>query len=225
MARVSTSNSAAEGAHPAPLLAVRDAVKRYGSRTVIDVPHLDIWEGDRIQLIGTNGSGKSTLARLLVGHGVPTSGRVTSGAGTIALLPQSGGFYRQMTLFQNLLAIARLHGRRSQMNEYTEQAVTALGLAPFLDRPVVTLSGGMQRLAGIAAIFGAQPAAIVLDEPFAGLDSEKSARVRDLLRDHTSAFRFVIVLGHQVDDALDMPRIVHVEGGAITSDSGEGARA
>lgn len=217
MEHASTLSSPAE---PAALISLRGAVKRYGRRAILNVAELDIGEGDRIQLIGANGSGKSTLARILARHGSPTSGQIAfrgAARGPVALLPQSGGFYRQMTLFQNLVAIARLHGRRSELNEYTEHAVTALGLAPYLDRPVVNLSGGMQRLAGIACVFGAQPAALILDEPFAGLDAEKAQRVRDLLQSHTGGFHFLMVLGHQPDDTLGLPRIIRITGGEIAA--------
>ena len=228
MERESTLNSRTEAGSPESLVSVRDVLKRYGSRKVLRIQRFDIPEGDRIQLLGANASGKSTLARLLAGYGAPTSGRVIrSGPARwpIGLLTQTGGVYRQLTLLQNLIVIARLHGRRSELNEYTEQAVTDLGLAPFLDRPVITLSGGLQRLSALAAVLCAHPAAIILDEPFAGLDAEKAERVREVIRKRTSAFHFVMVLGHNEDKTLGLDRVVRIESGAIASDAGGGAGA
>ncbi|MEO0981972.1 MAG: ATP-binding cassette domain-containing protein [Pseudomonadota bacterium] len=202
-----------------PILRLSAAVKRYGGRTVLNVDRFEVFEDDRIELIGANASGKSTLTRILAGYGRLSAGDVErapdlSGR-AIGLLPQSGGLYRDLTLMENLVAITRLMGRKGQVHPHSERVLAELDLFDYLDRKAATLSGGIQKLGALAALISARPAGLILDEPFAGLDPAKSQIVADLIKNDAYPFRFIIVTSHKAQDLFPDSRVIQIQDGRI----------
>jgi ABC-type multidrug transport system ATPase subunit len=167
-----------------PLIRIRHLVKCYGSVRALHVEHFDVLEGDRVLLTGRNGSGKSTLVRLLAGVGRPTGGTVEVDRGLtrqpVGYVPQSGGLHPDATVRENLGRRLRLFGTR--LGGAADHALLdALGLEEFLDTRVSELSVGYQRLALVAAAFLAQPRWMLWDEPFAGVDADKTAAIAHVL--------------------------------------------
>lgn len=213
-----------DGTSQGPLLAIRSGVKRYGGRPILNIAHLEIGDGERIELIGSNASGKSTLARILAGQARLTKGRLdwgsSLGRGRIAFLPQSGGLYRDLTLMQNVITIARLYGRKGSIDAYGERILFDLGLLEFLDKKAALLSGGTQKLAALAALIVARPAGLILDEPFAGLDAERATSVRAVLSEGTYPVRFIVVTGHAPMGLFRDGRVITLAGGEIVTRTG-----
>ena len=226
MAHVSTSHSTGEDGLPSgnrSLISLRGIQKRYGRKHILDIPEFNIYRNDRIELVGSNASGKSTLARLIAGYAKPNRGHICHSYemkdARIGLLRQSGGLYRDLTLMQNMVLVARLFGRRDAITPYSERAISVLEIGPYLDRKVVTLSGGLQRLGALAALVSARPAALVLDEPFAALDETKIKCVRSVLNSDHNAFQFLVVTGHAPQNVFPTSRVVTISDGKISSTS------
>ena len=227
MAHVSTSNSQGDGGSPVEsdaIISLRGIQKRYGRKQILDIPEFDIRRSDRIELIGANASGKSTLARLIAGYAKPNRGHILRSAelktARIGLLRQTGGLYRDLTLMQNIVMIARLFGRRDAITPHSERVISALEIGPYLDRKSGTLSGGLQRLSALAALISARPAALILDEPFAGLDETKVELVRSVLNSDHPKFQFVVVTGHTPQSIFPSSRVVNISEGKVVGTQG-----
>ncbi|MGQ9780492.1 MAG: ABC transporter ATP-binding protein [Bacillota bacterium] len=141
-------------------------------------------------LLGPNGAGKTTLMRILATLIPPSRGEVTICGHSLAeaaairrilgYLPQTFGFYPQLSVYETLEYFAVLSQvRRSRAELY--ELLELVGLADFLRRPVHTLSGGMRQRLGIAVALVNRPRVLIVDEPTAGLDPEARVDFRNLL--------------------------------------------
>jgi len=206
MALSSTSTPGAERAGAgAALLQLENVAKRYNGKVAIHVDRLQIAEGDAINFIGANASGKSTLLRIIAGVTRPSYGRVrrTPGARHLrpVLVPQSGGLYPSLTLIENMEAIARLFGVALPADDRAIPGLFELGLHELVDRRIGELSGGYRRLAAIATAMAMAPGGLLLDEPFAGLDPQKSEQLRKFLAVARPNMSFVAITGHESEAA------------------------
>jgi NitT/TauT family transport system ATP-binding protein len=130
-------------------------------------------------MIGPSGCGKSTLIRLLAGFEEPTSGSITingqpvSGPGRDRLvLFQESALFPWMNTWDNVLYGPRARGEANQQTlELAEFLLNKVGLAQFRKKYPTQLSGGMQRRAELARAMINNPAVMILDEPFRGLDA------------------------------------------------------
>jgi sulfonate transport system ATP-binding protein len=130
-------------------------------------------------MIGPSGCGKSTLIRLLAGFEKPSSGSITidghqvSGPGRDRLvLFQESALFPWMTTWDNILYGPRARGEATkETRELAEFLLSKVGLAQFRKKYPTQLSGGMQRRAELARAMINNPAVMILDEPFRGLDA------------------------------------------------------
>ena len=170
-------------------LALDRVTKVYPGRvTALRDTSLAVAAGERACLLGPNGAGKTTVVRLLRGALQPTSGRVSVAGAPgdapafldarreMGIVPQQPGMYDDLRLGEYFALVRRLYGRGDP-----GEVVARLGLAPYLDRPLAALSGGLQRRAVLAAALIPQPSILVLDEPTVGLDPIAAREVRALL--------------------------------------------
>lgn len=197
-----SSSSAPE----APLLALHEAVKRYGRRRVLAVPQLTLRRGDRLLVTGANGSGKSTLLRVLAGVTQLTSGRVewslAYGSLRVCFLPQAGGLQPDLTLADNLRQWMLLTGATAGPDLARQWFLREFDLLPYLDTRCRNLSGGFQRLAGLACALATRPDGLFVDEPLAGIDTAHARVLVDGLAATAASLQFLIVSSH---DAADLP--------------------
>jgi ABC-type multidrug transport system ATPase subunit len=162
---------------------------------------LAISRGERVGVRGPNGSGKSTLLRVLAGLLAPTEGSVEAPRRTV-LAHQQPYFFRG-TARDNVAYALKLN--RRPVREAGEW-LARLGADAFADRPASTLSEGERRRVAVARALATRPEALLLDEPFAGLDAEGLATVRAAL----VAFEGTLVIaapdlgGAPVDRILDV---------------------
>jgi polar amino acid transport system ATP-binding protein len=168
------------------LIEIRDLVKRYDGRTVLDGIDLDVEEGDVKVVMGPSGCGKSTLLRCLNRLVEPSSGSIrvrdqeVTGPGVdVRALRQSIGFvfqqfalYRHLTVLENVtLALRKLRGmRRAEADERAMHELARLDLAPHRDKYPSQISGGQKQRAAIARALAMDPAVLLLDEPTSALD-------------------------------------------------------
>ena len=202
----------------APLIVFDNVVKRFDGRAALDGVTLEVNEGELLAVIGRSGSGKTTLLRCVNGLVTPDSGRVlVDGAlvpGTdvielrrkIGYVIQDGGLFPHMTVVQNVAISGRavadsLQRRDARAHELLE--VVGLDWKIFAERYPGQLSGGQRRRVGIARALYADPAIMLLDEPFTALDplarmemQEEFVKLRARLR------KTILFITHDVEEAL-----------------------
>lgn len=168
-------------------------------------------------IVGENGAGKSTLFNLISGELRPNSGycKLDGGAG-VGYLPQSMQFPTHATVDDYLWYVAWLYGvEKRHRSSAVLDALESVGLLERRTSNIRTLSGGMRRRLGVAQAIVARPAALLLDEPTAGLDPLQRVHLRqlteELARDH-----IVLMSTHLADDVSQMSdRILVLRDGAL----------
>jgi energy-coupling factor transport system ATP-binding protein len=185
---------------------------------------LAIDAGEGVLVVGLNGSGKSTLAWLLAGLLVPTEGTVlvdgtppSQRVGRVGLSLQHARLQLlRPTVADDVAAASSADAIR------VGRALDLVGLPParFRRRRIDELSGGEQRRVAIAGLIAAEARALVLDEPFAGLDHEgRDGLVRVLARLRAEANTTLVLISHDLHPAVDVvDRVVRLRAGEIMSD-------
>lgn len=180
-----------------PSLRASGLVKRYGGRTVVGGVDLALDPGEIVALLGPNGAGKTTSFYMMVGFVRPDAGRIElagrdvtrwpmhrrarAGLGYLAQEPSA---FRRMSVRDNLLAILEFHEPDREARFARAHALLdEFGLLGLADQRADTLSGGERRRLEIARSLTIDPAFILLDEPFTGVDPKSIREIQDLVRD------------------------------------------
>ena len=182
-------------AAPARLLETKELVKTYSGRTVVRKVSYSVGKAEIVGLLGRNGAGKTTSFRMTVGMVKPDGGTVFFQGEDITTLPmykraqrglgylsQESSVFVRLTVEQNLLAILELVPgmRGSERRKRAEELMAQFDLTKNARQEARTLSGGERRKLEIARALVTQPAIILLDEPFSGVDP---IAVQDLQRE------------------------------------------
>jgi len=170
-------------------------MKSYGGRTVVNRVGFTVRRGEIIGLLGRNGAGKTTSFRMTMGIVTPDGGSVRLNGEDITRLPmyrraqkgigylsQENSVFVRLSVEQNLLAILELNPRlnSAQRKQRAAELMHQFGLGRNARQEARTLSGGERRKLEIARALITQPAIILLDEPFSGVDP---IAVQDLQRE------------------------------------------
>jgi heme exporter protein A len=192
------------------MIEIRNLKKLFGVNPVLRGLDLDVARGEFLTLLGPNGSGKSTLLRILGALARPTAGTVTIGGWA---LPAEANFvraqlgvvshmpllYDTLTAQENLLFFARLYDLPpDERQPRIEALLQRVGLWRRAHDPVRTYSRGMQQRLAIARAILHDPAVLLLDEPYTGLDQDAAALLDDLLNEIAVAGRTVIMTTHDL---------------------------
>lgn len=192
------------------MIEARTLTKTFGLNPVLRGLDFTVPKGQFLTLLGPNGSGKSTLLRILAGLSRPTAGTVHIGGwelpgeadyvraqlGVVSHLPL---LYDTLTAEENLLFFARLYGIPGAQRRATVQAMLErVGLHRRARDVVQTFSRGMQQRLAIARAILHDPAVLLLDEPYTGLDQDAAALLDDLLREVAVAGRTVVMTTHDL---------------------------
>jgi osmoprotectant transport system ATP-binding protein len=200
------------------MIVIEGLSKRYGATTAVDAVSMVIERNSITVIVGTSGSGKSTLLRMINRLIQPTSGRVLiEGRDTesepghllrrrIGYVIQGHGLFPHRTVAENIGTVPRLLGwDRDRIRARTEQLLQALQLDPALyaGKYPHQLSGGQQQRVGVARALVAEPAVLLMDEPFGALDPIIREKAQDDLLDIQRKFGTTIVLvTHDIDEAF-----------------------
>lgn len=160
-----------------------------------------------LAVFGPNGAGKSTLLRVLAGERRPDAGEaLLDGAALsadrfawrarIGVAGHRSGLYAKLTVAQNLLFFASLHGPTTPGE--ARAALAAVQAERLADRQAGALSRGERQLAALARALMRDPELLLLDEPFTGLDASSSSVLETALRDRGRRGRIVVLVTHDI---------------------------
>ena len=195
-----------------------ELTKSYKGRKVVDDLDLEIQQGEVVGLLGPNGAGKTTTFYILVGLARPDSGRVLLNGNDItdlpmylrarsgiSYLPQEPSVFRQLTVEENLLAVLEtLPLTPDKQRDRLEELLAQMKLETVRDHKAYTLSGGERRRLEIARSLVLEPAFILLDEPFSGIDPLTVRDIKKIIRDLSREGIGVLVTDHNVPETLSV---------------------
>jgi len=219
-------------ASPAPLarsaetLRAEGLVKRYNGRNVVDQVSLAAHAGEIVGLLGPNGAGKTTTFYMIVGLVRPDAGEVWIGGAPvteepvdvriragIGYLAQEPSVFRRLTVEENvLLVLEQREPSRSARRARTRELLDEFHLTDVAGQPAWTLSGGERRRVEIARALALDPAILLLDEPFTGIDPISIQDLQRTVRYLSERGLGVIITDHNVRETLqitDRAAIIH----------------
>jgi iron(III) transport system ATP-binding protein len=199
-----------------PALEARDVSRLYAGRPAVNRASLSLRAGEITALLGPSGSGKSTLLRLLAGLEPADAGEVWAGGRQLSgpglhVPPERRGVgmvFQDYALFPHLTVLANVTFglRRSSKDDRSARALRQLERVRLADRASAypqMLSGGEQQRVALARALAPEPAAVLLDEPFSGLDQGLRTEIRDMaLGALRSAGAAALIVTHDAEDAL-----------------------
>lgn len=198
-------------------LATENLVKKYGGRTVVKNVSLTVFSGRVIGLLGPNGAGKTTTFYMTVGMVRPDGGKVLLDGEDITqspmfmrarkgvgYLPQEASIFRKMTVQQNVLAILEtMPIAKAERKARAEELLDELGIRHLKHQKASVLSGGERRRLEISRALATNPAFILLDEPFAGIDPLAVADIKKII-DHLKERNIgILISDHNVRETLE----------------------
>jgi branched-chain amino acid transport system ATP-binding protein len=199
------------------LLAVEGLTKRFGGILASDNIALDVKQGELHAIIGPNGAGKTTLIGQLTGMLTPDTGTVRFAGEDITALPaysrsllglarsfQITSLFLDLSVLDNVALAVQAHAGHSfqfwhdarkekDLREPALAALTRVGLADRADRQASALSHGEHRQLELAMALAGKPRMLLLDEPMAGLGTDESARMVELLRELKREYTILLI--------------------------------
>jgi osmoprotectant transport system ATP-binding protein len=208
------------------MISLENLTKQYGATAVVDDVSMRIERNSITVIVGTSGSGKSTLLRMINRLVEPTRGRVlidgndTTGEPAhllrrrIGYVIQGHGLFPHRTVAENIATVPRLLGwDAARIRARVEELLRVFQLDPdaYAGAFPHQLSGGQQQRVGVARALAAEPAVLLMDEPFGALDPIIRAKAQDDLLDIQRRFGTTIVLvTHDMDEAFRLGHHVAV---------------
>ena len=190
------------------MLEVREVVKSYDGRAVVNRASFEVRPGEIFALLGPNGAGMTTLLRMITDILTPDSGRITLdgrpvGGGLkreISYLPEERGLYRRVPVLDALAYYGRLRGLAGRAARAEGLALLErVGLEDWAMKQVQALSKGMQQKVQLCTALIGSPRLMILDEPFTGLDPLNVQLLEDVLRERRAAGATVMLSTHQMN--------------------------
>jgi heme exporter protein A len=213
----------------APAIETRGLTKLFGGVPALREVDLRLEAGEAVALFGPNGAGKSTLLRVCATLLRPTSGSarvfgddLRDGGGAIrrriGLLSHQSFLYPDLTPSENLAFYGRVF-RVSDATRRVRALLDQVGLTGWANRPVRTLSRGLEQRCALARALLHAPDLLLLDEPFTGLDVDASATLRDVLSAAHARGTAVLMITHDISQGLaSCRRAIILARGAVVWD-------
>lgn len=200
-------------------LHARNLAKSYKRRRVVHDISLSISQGSIVGLLGPNGAGKTTSFYMIVGlvradagqisiddHDLSRSAMHERALAGIGYLPQEASIFRKLSVANNIMAIleTRKDLDRKGREESLERLLEDFHITHIRDNPGMSLSGGERRRVEIARALATEPAFILLDEPFAGVDPISVGDIKAIIRQLKERNIGVLITDHNVRETLDI---------------------
>jgi lipopolysaccharide export system ATP-binding protein len=190
--------------------------KRYKKRVVVHDVSLEVSSGEVVGLLGPNGAGKTTCFYMIVGLVAADGGRIYVDEREItrlpihrrarlglSYLPQEASVFRRLTVQENIRAVLELMDLpETEVAQRLDTLLEELHIAHLRDATALSLSGGERRRVEIARALGTQPAFILLDEPFAGVDPIAVLDIQRIIRFLKERGIGVLITDHNVRETL-----------------------
>ncbi|OUS31715.1 LPS export ABC transporter ATP-binding protein [Gammaproteobacteria bacterium 45_16_T64] len=193
--------------------------KSYKSKRVVEDVSISIESGQVVGLLGPNGAGKTTCFYMIIGivpqdkgtitiddydiTRLPMHGRAAKGIG---YLPQEASIFRKLSVKDNIMAIleTRKDLNKAQRRTKLEDLLREFHIEHIADSVGMALSGGERRRVEIARALATDPAFILLDEPFAGVDPISVSDIKSIITQLKERGLGVLITDHSVRDTLDI---------------------
>ena len=199
-------------------LVVDGISKTFRSRPVVRGVSLRLSRGEVAGLLGPNGAGKTTCFYMITGLIPADEGRIYLDGDDITAqpmfqrarmglgyLPQESSIFRGMNVEENIMAVAELrHRERGKAKEAVNELLDELHIEHLRNSPAISLSGGERRRVEIARALASQPAFMLLDEPFAGIDPLAIADIREVIGYLKNRGIGILITDHNVRETLDI---------------------
>lgn len=191
----------------ATILQVANVHKQFDDTKAVDGVSFDVHRGEIFGLLGPNGAGKTTLIRMMLGIFQPDAGEIKFAFSPdgrfqperVGYLPEERGLYDNRKVCDTLVFFAGLKGlAASQARERALLWLQRLQLDKYFNRNIRELSKGMQQKVQLIAAILHEPALVVLDEPFAGLDPVNQDIFRELIFELKAKGTTILLSAHQM---------------------------
>jgi lipopolysaccharide export system ATP-binding protein len=198
-------------------LAARNLQKSYKKRHILKGVDLHVNNAEVVGLLGPNGAGKTTCFYMIVGLVGADAGQVllndkdiTAAAmherarEGIGYLAQEASIFRKLTVAQNIMAVLEMRKElnKTQRTDKVDSLLEEFQLTHLRDSQGISLSGGERRRAEIARALASEPAFILLDEPFAGVDPISVLEIQKIIRHLVARNIGVLITDHNVRETL-----------------------
>lgn len=199
-------------------LVAKNIGKSYKNRTVLRDISLSVKQGEAVGLLGPNGAGKTTCFYCITGLIQPNFGQIflngiditklpmyqRSRLG-IGYLPQEASIFRKLTVEENLLAMLETTKlSKTEQHQKAEALMEEFSIIQLRDRLGIQLSGGERRRVEIARCLVMDPAFILLDEPFAGIDPLAVNEIQGIISHLKNRGMGVLITDHNVRETLSI---------------------
>lgn len=217
------------------VLRASNLAKSYKQKKVVIDVSLEIRSGEIVGLLGPNGAGKTTCFYMIVGLVPADRGRITIDSRDITplpmhgraqqgigYLPQEASVFRKLSVRDNIMAI--LETRRglgkADREKKLEELLEEFHITHIRDSVGMALSGGERRRVEIARALAMEPAFILLDEPFAGVDPISVSDIKQIIRHLRDKGIGVLITDHNVRETLDICENAYIVSGGHIIASG-----
>ncbi len=217
------------------VLRASNLAKSYKQKKVVIDVSLEIRSGEIVGLLGPNGAGKTTCFYMIVGLVPADNGRITidnqditplpmhgRARKGIGYLPQEASVFRKLTVRDNILAILETRSKlkRAEREAKLEELLEEFHITHIRDSVGMALSGGERRRVEIARALAMEPAFILLDEPFAGVDPISVSDIKQIIRHLRDKGIGVLITDHNVRETLDICENAYIVSGGHIIASG-----
>lgn len=202
------------------MIYLKDVVKTFGNKMVIDHLNLEIPDNRITVIIGGSGHGKSTIIKLIMGFITPDSGEIivdgtdvtrlgkrehTEFLKRIGMCFQYSALFDSMNVFENVAFALREHRKdlaEEQISEKVTDILNKLGLYQVEDKMPAELSGGMKKRVGVARAIMLHPKIMIFDEPESGLDPITTTAIGDLMMEMRDTFGMTCIsISHNIENS------------------------
>ena len=212
------------------VIEARGLTRKFGHLVAVDHVEFGVYQGEIFGFLGPNGAGKTTTVRMLTGVIDPTEGMATIqghdireepllSRAHIAVVPEEANVYLDLSVWQNLMLMAELHGvaRHRRLRE-AERLLDAFELTERKKQKARALSKGLRQRLMLCAALVTGPEVLFLDEPTSGLDVQSARLIREIVSDMNWSGLTVFLTTHNMSEAGEMcSRVAIIDKGCIAA--------
>jgi len=212
------------------VIEVRGLTRKFGPLVAVDHVEFGVYQGEIFGFLGPNGAGKTTTVRMLTGQIDPTEGTATIqghdireepllSRAHIAVVPEEANVYLDLSVWQNLMLMAELHGvARHRRLQEAERLLDAFELTERKKQKARVLSKGLRQRLMLCAALVTGPEVLFLDEPTSGLDVQSARLIREIVSDMNWSGLTVFLTTHNMSEAGEMcSRLAIIDKGCIAA--------